>query len=72
MFDSGSMYLGEFKNNMMHGAGVFHDPSAQMYTGQFEVNRRSGWGTFHFRDGGMYQGEWKEDDPHGTQQLWYR
>ena len=63
--DSGDIYIGEWKNDEMHGQGTYHYSDGSVYTGEWKNNDMHGQGTYNYSDGSEYTGEWKNDDMHG-------
>ena len=60
-----SKYIGEIKNNMKHGIGIFIWPDYSRYEGQFFEDKMEGWGLIHFFDGKLFQGQILNGIPHG-------
>ena len=57
--------MGEIKNNMKHGIGIFIWPDYSRYEGQFFEDKMEGWGLIHFFDGKLFQGQILNGIPHG-------
>lgn len=64
-FASGTVYTGQWRNNMMNGQGILKVPSEGTYTGDFLDSEKSGHGKFVWDDGAVYDGEWKYDQMNG-------
>ena len=63
---SGEKYVGEFKDNKMHGEGKYYYPSGAMYEGQFRYDKFNGIGIFHYPDGkSTYTGRYTDDHRDG-------
>lgn len=58
-------YEGMWKNDTMHGEGVYVFVSGSVYRGNFDTNCFDGEGTYTFPDGGSYKGHWKSNRMHG-------
>jgi hypothetical protein len=64
VFNDGSRYTGEWKNNHMHGIGIINFPSGE-YKGQFESGQYSGEGEYAYHHGQRYRGNYKQGQRHG-------
>ena len=53
----GSNYIGDFKDDKMHGKGELTFPNGSVYKGDFENGTSHGWGVFSYHDGAVYKGE---------------
>ncbi|GAW81410.1 hypothetical protein, conserved [Plasmodium gonderi] len=76
-------YIGEWKNDEMHGYGTYiwfsteerkrktihENEDCDKYSGYWERGEKNGFGVFYFRCGDKYVGTWKNDKKHG---LLYR
>ena len=67
LFFDGSRYIGEYKENLMHGKGEFHLPNSSVYRGEYKNGLRDGKGVLIFYNGISYSGDWKNGymDGHG-------
>jgi len=63
------MYSGQWKDNKMHGRGVFTWPDGKKYEGEYLNDQRDGFGIFWWSDGRKYVGYWKEGKQHGLGKL---
>ena len=61
-FESGSKYVGEFKDGNWHGRGTYTWASGSKYVGEFKDGKRHGQGTFTWADGRVEKGIWKNDE----------
>ena len=61
--DDGNKYVGEWKDDKMHGHGTYTFNDGDKYVGEFKENNFDGHGTYTFDDGDKYVGEWKDDRP---------
>jgi hypothetical protein len=61
----GSKYVGEFKNDYMHGQGTYTYANGDKYVGEYRDGKKHGQGTETDADGGKYVGEWKNGKAHG-------
>ena len=66
MFPDGSWYMGEWKDGMMHGRGLFMYANGSWYEGDFDSDMFHGHGKRVILDGSWYEGEWKYDTIHGN------
>lgn len=61
----GRKYQGQWKNNNLHGRGVFSFADGRKYCGEYVDNKKHGYGTFNWPDGREYAGQWSYGAPHG-------
>ncbi|KAL7492816.1 hypothetical protein ACHAWT_007918 [Skeletonema menzelii] len=61
-----SKYIGEFKENLRHGIGIYTLPDGSIYDGEWRENNPNGWGLFRWPDGSEYQGPWRDGKRNGT------
>ena len=59
-FDNGN-YVGEWKDNKMHGQGTYTYTNGEKYVGEFKDYKIHGQGTYTFPDGVKKSGYWKND-----------
>lgn len=64
-FSTGTVYDGEWNENVMSGKGTLTLPDYGEYIGEFSGAKRDGIGTFTWSDGSVYKGEWEEDELNG-------
>ena len=64
-WSNGDKYIGEWKNDQMHGQGNIFFGSGNKYIGEWKHNKRDGHGTAVWANGDKYVGEWKNDFKHG-------
>ena len=62
-YDEGDKYVGEWKDDKMHGHGTYTTGSGEFYVGEFKGSKFHGHGTYTFDDGDKYVGEWKDNKP---------
>ena len=55
---TGSVYVGQFKRDAMHGLGVMTE-SGVTYAGSWSESNRSGYGECIYANGGIYRGQWE-------------
>ena len=55
-------YVGEFKNDVVHGQGTQTYASGHKYVGEHKDDKRHGQGTFTWADGRVMRGIWKNDE----------
>jgi len=65
LFDTGSRYEGEWKDNLRHGEGSFYWPDGERYEGEYVNDLRNGVGTYFWPNGEKYTGHWKNDQRDG-------
>jgi len=59
-YDDGKYYIGEWKNGLRNGKGIFYSKTGNIeYEGDFVNDKYEGNGKYIFVDGGYYIGEWK-------------
>ena len=68
VWNDGSIYKGEFSNDLMNGKGLLTIPGKGSYEGNFINGKKSGTGTYKFTNGDTYSGSWDNDtmSGHGT------
>ena len=65
-FTDGNVYVGEFKNDTLHGHGKLTNTSKQMsYEGDWQANKMHGMGLYLWDDGRRYQGQYVADKKTG-------
>ena len=72
-WESGSKYVGEFKDGKTHGQGTFTwasgKPAGDKYVGEFKNGKRDGKGTYTYANGDKYVGEHKNHKFHGEGKM---
>jgi len=63
--DNGSIYVGEWQNDLQHGQGSTTFPDGSKYVGEYKNGQKNGQGTFTWIEDGEYVGEFKDDKMHG-------
>jgi len=60
----GSIYKGEFKEDLKHGKGtlLLQENSKYGYEGEFKYDQKSGKGKFKWNEKKEYTGEWSQDE----------
>lgn len=61
IFETGSIYEGEWKDNKRHGKGIFTWTDGSSYEGEYKEGKRNGKGKYTFVNGDVYEGNWKDD-----------
>lgn len=62
----GDKYIGEFRNNKIHGQGIYNFASGNKYVGEYKNSKKHWKGTFtFFVTGNKYVGEYKNGKRHG-------
>ena len=70
-FDNGDKYVGDHKDNKMHGKGTYTFADGDKYVGEYKDDKRNGQGTFTFGDGHKYVGNWQGSKMHGQGTITY-
>jgi hypothetical protein len=66
-FEDGHFYSGEFKNDTLHGKGIYIWPDGDVYDGEFENHNLNGMGVkFNIRKKWKYEGQYKDGKGHGS------
>ena len=60
-----SLYRGQYKNGLKHGAGLIYWENGNTYYGQFSENKVNGIGVMIYKDGSTYSGQWRDDRANG-------
>ena len=63
-FAGGATYVGQMKEDMLHGHGLFTDPDGNTYDGEWFEDQRQGKAKFTCKTG-VYEGEYFENKRHG-------
>jgi hypothetical protein len=61
----GDKYIGEWKDDKIHGQGTYTYADGSKYVGEYIDNKRNGQGTYTYANGEKYVGEYKDDKIHG-------
>jgi len=59
------IYIGYWKDDMMHGHGRFEFASGNVYEGQWAAGQFHGLGTYTWANGAVYTGKWCKNKMHG-------
>jgi hypothetical protein len=59
------IYIGEFKNNKMHGQGTYFYNNGDEYKGSWKDSLSNGQGIYTYQNGNKYKGDWKDGDWEG-------
>ena len=66
-YDEGDQYVGEWKDDKMHGHGTYTfgpgEFEGDKYVGEYKDGKFHGHGTYIWADGGVYFGEYKHGKP---------
>ena len=66
MWHDDRLYLGDWKDNMMHGEGTYKWGDGRIFIGQYVNDKKSGLGIYLWADGRAYYGEWSQGKQHGV------
>lgn len=69
-YETGSVYRGDWKNNLRDGKGEFRWKDGDIYVGHFSKDYRQGQGTYTWKNGDHYVGGWYQDRRHGQGTLY--
>lgn len=61
----GSIYDGDYSNDLRHGRGKFLWSNGESYDGEYLKDNRTGKGIYSWPDGSSYQGEFLSGNRHG-------
>mmetsp|Transcript_7435 Transcript_7435/g.16849 ORF Transcript_7435/g.16849 Transcript_7435/m.16849 type:complete len:1166 (-) Transcript_7435:911-4408(-) len=59
-------YIGQFRQNLRNGHGVYTLPDGSIYDGEFRDNIQNGYGIFRWTDNSIYEGPWRDGKRHGA------
>ena len=69
---NGDCYIGEFRNDVMHGIGrETYGAVEDYYKGEWKHGQKEGIGLYVYANGAHYRGEWKSGNKHGKGILQY-
>ena len=57
------IYEGQWKNNLIHGKGIYIWNEGKRYEGEFMHGKKHGKGKFYLNGELIYEGTWKFDKP---------
>jgi hypothetical protein len=63
VFPSGAKYIGQFRNNEIHGVGICYYSDGSKYQGEWNSRYPEGKGIKTYADGTMREGLWKKGKP---------
>ena len=58
-------YVGEFKNDLKHGRGLYIWRDGKTYNGEWKNGKMDGKGEFYWPNGSIYRGQYEKDEKHG-------
>ena len=70
-YRDGSVYKGDYKDDVPNGKGVYTYSGGSSYEGEFKNGKREGYGIYRFPDGQRYEGEFKGGKYHGRGVLYF-
>ena len=63
VYENGSEYDGQWKDNLRHGTGVYYDVETDTkYEGEWKQGKKDGHGAMIMADGSRIAGEWSNDE----------
>jgi len=65
VWESGDVYIGDWKNNEQNGNGTYNFATGSKYVGEFKAGLRFGKGTYTWADKSKHTGQWMNDKQHG-------
>jgi hypothetical protein len=65
IWSTGSLYRGDWRNNLRHGKGSFEWADGEKYSGEYVDGKREGEGTYTWPSGERYEGQWMNDRRNG-------
>ena len=70
VYDDGSVYVGQFKDDVGHGRGTFTYATGAVYEGEWQSGEKHGRGTFTFADGEADVVHFEAGQPVGEAARW--
>lgn len=70
IWNTGSLYKGDWKDNQRHGKGEFTWSDGHKYKGEFEKDVRQGNGIYYWPSGEKYEGQWSDGKRNGQGTLY--
>ena len=70
IWSTGSIYKGQWRNNLQHGTGIYEWVDGQKYDGNYVNGKRQGKGKYIWPSGERYDGEWNNDKRNGLGKLY--
>ena len=67
----GDKYVGQFKNGVREGKGIYYYANGAKYEGDFKNGFAEGKGNMIYSSGTRYTGDWKNDIPEGKGIFYY-
>lgn len=61
IYGDGSVYSGEFYDDIPHGSGQIEYVNKDTYKGEFKEGKRDGRGVYYFSEGTVYEGIWQNN-----------
>ena len=65
-FKENGKYIGQFRQSLRNGRGVYTLPNGNTYEGEFLNNIPNGYGIFRWKEGSLYDGPWRDGKRHGA------
>ena len=64
-YENGDKYVGELKNGLKNGKGIYYYVNGNRYEGDWKDDKKEGKGIFYFVNGDRFEGECKNDKANG-------
>ncbi|CAD8156776.1 unnamed protein product [Paramecium pentaurelia] len=65
IYSNNDEYLGEMKDNMKHGKGMYKFANGNRYEGEWHQNKKHGTGKYYYNSGELYIGQWQHNKKNG-------
>lgn len=65
MWPGGDVYIGESRNDVREGKGLYKYRNGAVYFGDWKEGKREGQGSYKWTNGQIYEGNWKNNKRHG-------
>lgn len=60
-FDTGSLYIGEWEDDIINGQGIYVWEDGDVYAGGWKNGKKNGYGVYVWPDGTIHKGQWAND-----------
>ena len=59
----GTKYIGDWKDGICEGYGIYYMNNGERYEGHFSNNKYNGYGKYFYNNGNFLEGIFKDDNP---------